>query len=48
LQAWVYMVTWVQYAANHVTRKCYTNVKNVMIEKGLTKNIIGRMDAGFM
>ena len=21
-------VTWVQYAANHVTRKCYTNVKN--------------------
>jgi sugar phosphate permease len=48
MQMWVYFVTWVQYAANHVTRKCYTNVKNVMIKKGLTKVIIGRMDAGFM
>ncbi|KAH8065067.1 hypothetical protein JL722_1965 [Aureococcus anophagefferens] len=26
LQAWVYFVTWVQYAANHITRKCYTNL----------------------
>lgn len=41
-------MTWVQYAANHVTRKCYTNVKNVMIEKGLSKLVLGRMDAGFM
>ena len=31
MQAWVYFVTWIQYAANHITRKCYTNVKNVMI-----------------
>ena len=29
MQAWVYFVTWIQYAANHITRKCYTNVKNV-------------------
>lgn len=48
LQAWVFFITWVQYAANHVTRKCYTNVKNIMIEKGLKKTILGRMDAGFM
>ena len=47
-QAWVYFVTWVQYAANHVTRKCYTNVKNVMISLGLSKEVLGRMDAGFM
>lgn len=37
-----------QYAANHVTRKCYTNVKDVMIKKGLSKLVLGRMDAGFM
>ena len=48
LQAWVYFVTWVQYAANHITRKCYTNVKNVMIAMGLSKETLGRMDAGFM
>ena len=41
-------MTWVQYAANHVTRKCYTNVKNVMISMGLSKETLGRMDAGFM
>jgi len=28
MQAWVYFVTWVQYAANHITRKCYTNVSS--------------------
>ena len=48
MQAWVYFVTWVQYAANHITRKCYTNVKNVMIAMGLSKETLGRMDAGFM
>ena len=48
LQAWVYFVTWIQYAANHITRKCYTNVKNVMIKLGLSKMVLGRMDAGFM
>ena len=31
-----------------MTRKCYTNVKNVMIAKGLSKTVLGRMDAGFM
>ena len=48
MQAWVYFVTWIQYAANHITRKCYTNVKNVMIKLGLSKMVLGRMDAGFM
>jgi len=48
MQGWVYFVTWVQYAANHVTRKCYTNVKNIMIEKGLSKLVLGRMDFVFM
>ena len=48
MQAWVYFLTWVQYAANHLTRKCYTNVKNIMIAKGLSKMVLGRMDAGFM
>uniref|UniRef100_A0A7S3JXP8 Major facilitator superfamily (MFS) profile domain-containing protein n=1 Tax=Aureoumbra lagunensis TaxID=44058 RepID=A0A7S3JXP8_9STRA len=48
MQAWVYLVTWVQYAMNHVTRKCYTNVKNIFISKGLSKMVLGRMDAGFM
>lgn len=48
MQAWVYFLTWVQYAANHLTRKCYTNVKNIMISKGLSKMVLGRMDAGFM
>ena len=45
---WVYFVTWWAYAANHITRKCYTNVKNVMKAKGLEVDVIGRMDAGFM
>ncbi|KAJ8600563.1 hypothetical protein CTAYLR_007933 [Chrysophaeum taylorii] len=48
MQSWVFFITWVQYAANHITRKCYTNVKNIMISKGLSKLVLGRMDAGFM
>ena len=32
---------------NHLG-KCYTNVKNVMIKLGLSKMVLGRMDAGFM
>ena len=47
-QMWVYFVTWWAYAANHITRKCYTNVKNVMKLKGLGLDVVGRMDAGFM
>lgn len=47
-QIWTYFVTWWAYAANHITRKCYTNVKNVMITKGLGIDVIGRMDMVFM
>lgn len=47
-QVWVYFVTWWAYAANHITRKCYTNVKNVLKAKGFPVDLLGRMDSGFM
>ena len=44
----IFMVTFVNYAMAHFSRKCYTNVKTDLVEAGVDKIILSQMDMAFM
>jgi OPA family glycerol-3-phosphate transporter-like MFS transporter 1/2 len=44
----VFLVTFVNYAMSHISRKCYTNVKMNLVAAGVDKIILSQMDTGFM
>ena len=47
-QRTVFIVTFVNYAMAHFSRKCYTNVKTDLVEAGVDKIILSQMDTAFM
>jgi len=44
----IFLVTFVNYAMAHVTRKCYTNVKTELVADGVDQVILSQMDTAFM
>merc|ERR1712087_431679 len=44
----IFLVTFVNYAMAHFSRKCYTNVKTDLVEAGVNKIILSQMDMAFM
>ena len=47
-QKLVFLITFLNYAMAHFSRKCYTNVKPNLIADGVDKAILSQMDSGFM
>jgi hypothetical protein len=47
-QRTVFIVTFVNYAMAHFSRKCYTNVKTDLVKAGVDKIILSQMDMSFM
>ena len=47
-QKWVFLLTFVNYAMSHISRKCYTNVKMDLVASGVDKIILSQMDMAFM
>lgn len=47
-QRTVFIVTFVNYAMAHFSRKCYTNVKTDLVKVGVDKIILSQMDMAFM
>jgi len=50
-QSWqrmIFIVTFVNYAMAHFSRKCYTNVKTDLVHAGVDKIILSQMDMAFM
>lgn len=51
MQSWqrtVFIVTFINYAMAHFSRKCYTNVKTDLVAAGVNKIILSQMDMAFM
>jgi len=51
MQKWqriVFLVTFVNYAMAHFSRKCYTNVKTNLEHSGVNKLVLSQMDTAFM
>ena len=51
LESWkrtIFLVTFVNYAMAHFSRKCYTNVKTDLVHAGVDKIILSQMDMAFM
>jgi len=48
MKQWVFLVTFVNYAMAHWTRKAYTNVKSQMGETGVSTYTLALMDSMFM
>jgi len=44
----IFLVTFVNYAMAHFSRKCYTNVKTQLEDNGVDKIILSQMDTAFM
>ena len=44
----IFLVTFVNYAMSHISRKCYTNVKTDLVKSGVDKIILSQMDTAFM
>ena len=47
-QKLVFLITFLNYAMAHFSRKCYTNVKTDLVEAGVDKIILSQMDTAFM
>jgi len=47
-QRTIFLVTFVNYAMAHFSRKCYTNVKTDLVASGVDKVILSQMDTAFM
>jgi sugar phosphate permease len=47
-QRWIFLVTFLNYALSHWTRKSYTNVKVQLQEAGVDALTLTAMDSGFM
>eukprot|EP00320_Phaeocystis_rex_P006520 CAMPEP_0119056778 /NCGR_PEP_ID=MMETSP1178-20130426/1352_1 /TAXON_ID=33656 /ORGANISM="unid sp, Strain CCMP2000" /LENGTH=445 /DNA_ID=CAMNT_0007037541 /DNA_START=36 /DNA_END=1371 /DNA_ORIENTATION=- len=47
-QRLVFLITFLNYAMAHFSRKCYTNVKTDLIASGVDKIILSQMDTAFM
>lgn len=51
MQFWqrvVFLITFLNYAMSHFSRKCYTNVKTNLEHAGVDKLILSQMDTAFM
>ena len=44
----IFLITFVNYAMAHFSRKCYTNVKTELVDAGVNKIILSQMDTAFM
>ena len=44
----IFLITFVNYAMDNFSRKCYTNVKTDLVEAGVDKIILSQMDTAFM
>jgi sugar phosphate permease len=47
-QKLVFLITFLNYAMAHFSRKCYTNVKTDLVAAGVDKIILSQMDTAFM
>ena len=47
-QKLVFLITFLNYAMAHFSRKCYTNVKTDLMASGVDKIILSQMDTAFM
>jgi sugar phosphate permease len=47
-QKTIFMMTFVNYAMAHFSRKCYTNVKTNLVASGVDSVILSQMDTAFM
>ena len=44
----MFLITFLNYAMAHFSRKCYTNVKTDLMASGVDKIILSQMDTAFM